>query len=146
VAETAAEKPATLENLNATNNPSTNLPPLSESAQEPLMETNCVSPGSASLPDNVTLPPAHPATSGSHDLSTRPPAPGKTSHKSLPPHNPAGVYVVKSGDTLTHIASSHGTTVQALKIANHLKSDHIFTGEKLKLAPADLAAAKATQN
>ena len=45
------------------------------------------------------------------------------------------VYVVKSGDTLTRIAKAHGTTVQAIRAANGLKTDRILVGQKLKLSP-----------
>jgi len=43
------------------------------------------------------------------------------------------VYVVKSGDTLTHIARTHRTTVKTILAANNLASDHIAIGTKLKL-------------
>jgi LysM repeat protein len=43
------------------------------------------------------------------------------------------VYVVKSGDTLTTIASHHGTTVKALRAANSLTTDKIKVGQKLKI-------------
>jgi LysM repeat protein len=46
------------------------------------------------------------------------------------------IYVVKSGDSLTRIAKTHGTTVQALKAANGLKSDRIVVGAKLKVPAA----------
>jgi LysM repeat protein len=42
-------------------------------------------------------------------------------------------YVVKSGDTLTTIASRHGTTVKALRAANNLTTDKIKVGQKLKI-------------
>ena len=48
-------------------------------------------------------------------------------------------YVVKSGDTLTRIASQHGTTVKALRSANNLKTDKIKVGDKLVI-PAKAAA------
>ena len=46
---------------------------------------------------------------------------------------PAGRYVVKSGDTLDRIARSHGTTVRAIKAANGLTSDRIVAGRSLKM-------------
>ena len=49
------------------------------------------------------------------------------------------VYAVKSGDTLTKIAATHGTTVKALRAANDLKTDKIKVGQKLKI-PATAAA------
>jgi LysM repeat protein len=42
-------------------------------------------------------------------------------------------YVVKSGDSLRRIARTHGTTVQAIKVANGLTSDSIVAGQSLKL-------------
>jgi LysM repeat protein len=144
LAETVAEKPARIGNNNAVNMP-TNLPPVPEPASEQSMETNCVSPGSASLPDNITLP-APAAASANHAIATRPSSPVKGPRKTAATHNPAGVYVVRSGDTLVRLAQANGTTVKALKTANHLKSDRIFVGEKLKMPQTDLAAAKVAQN
>ncbi|HEY5296570.1 MAG TPA: LysM peptidoglycan-binding domain-containing protein [Verrucomicrobiae bacterium] len=43
------------------------------------------------------------------------------------------MYVVKSGDTLTRIARSHGTTVKAIESENNLSTTRITVGEKLKL-------------
>ena len=42
-------------------------------------------------------------------------------------------YVVKSGDTLTRIASQFRTTVKRLKKLNGLTSDNIRIGDRLKL-------------
>jgi LysM repeat protein len=42
-------------------------------------------------------------------------------------------YTVKSGDTLTKIATQFGTTVKALRSANNLKTDRIKVGDKLKI-------------
>jgi LysM repeat protein len=51
------------------------------------------------------------------------------------------VYVVKSGDTLTHIAHSHGTTVKAIESENNLSTTKIKVGQKLKIpAKAEVAA------
>jgi LysM repeat protein len=58
------------------------------------------------------------------------------------------VYVVKSGDTLTRIATRHGTTVAALKALNNLATDRINVGQKLKIpvkAPATESAPAGTQ-
>ena len=49
-------------------------------------------------------------------------------------------YVVKSGDTLTKIAKSHGTTAKAIESENNLTTTKIKVGQKLKL-PAKAAAA-----
>jgi peptidoglycan endopeptidase LytE len=53
------------------------------------------------------------------------------------------LYVVKSGDTLSRIASAHGTTVTDLKAANGLRTDRIKVGDKLKLPAAKSAPAAA---
>jgi LysM repeat protein len=48
-------------------------------------------------------------------------------------------YTVKSGDTLTGIASRHGTTVRALRSVNNLTTDKIRVGQRLTIpakAPA----------
>ncbi|HXJ76388.1 MAG TPA: LysM peptidoglycan-binding domain-containing protein, partial [Candidatus Dormibacteraeota bacterium] len=53
------------------------------------------------------------------------------------PHSAAvSVYVVKSGDTLSHIAKAHGVTTKALKSANGLDTDRIAVGTKLKIPTA----------
>lgn len=76
---------------------------------------------------------AAPAVGGGGALPAEPVAAGAT-------------YAVKSGDTLTRIAASHGTTVKAIKSANSLTTDKIKVGQKLKIpvkeaAPAAPAAA-----
>ncbi len=53
------------------------------------------------------------------------------------------IYVVKSGDTLTKIAATHGTTVKALRAANTLKTDKIKVGQKLKIPVKAVAPAPA---
>jgi LysM repeat protein len=52
-------------------------------------------------------------------------------------------YVVKSGDTLTKIAKSHGTTVKAIESENNLSTTKIKVGQKLKIPAAATAAAAA---
>ena len=42
-------------------------------------------------------------------------------------------YIIKSGDSLSRIASQFGTTVQQLQSLNNLKSDLIYAGQKLKI-------------
>jgi LysM repeat protein len=52
------------------------------------------------------------------------------------------VYTVKSGDTLTKIASQFGTTIKALRSANNLETDKIKVGQKLKIpSPSSSPAA-----
>jgi LysM repeat protein len=45
------------------------------------------------------------------------------------------MYVVKAGDNLSKIASSHGTTIKAIETLNNLKSTKIKAGDKLKMPP-----------
>ena len=61
-------------------------------------------------------------------------------------------YKVKSGDTLTKIATDHGVTVRALRTANNLTTDKIVVGQELKIpaksaepAPAPPATPVVTQ-
>jgi peptidoglycan endopeptidase LytE len=49
------------------------------------------------------------------------------------------VYTVKSNDTLTKVAREFGVKVKALRAANHLRTDKIKVGQKLKI-PAKTAA------
>ncbi|RCX03968.1 LysM domain-containing protein [Schleiferia thermophila] len=51
------------------------------------------------------------------------PQPSSTTHSTR--------YIVRRGDTLTAIARKFGTTVEALKYANQLKSDRITEGQSL---------------
>jgi len=60
-------------------------------------------------------------------------------------------YTVKSGDTLTKIAKTYGTTVKAVEAENNLSTTKIHVGQKLKIpakaesaAPAPLPPASAT--
>lgn len=53
-----------------------------------------------------------------------------------------GDYSVKSGDSLSKIASRNGTTVKALREANNLKSDMIRVGQKLNIPGAKKKATK----
>ncbi|MFC7364122.1 MULTISPECIES: LysM peptidoglycan-binding domain-containing protein [Bhargavaea] len=49
-------------------------------------------------------------------------------------------YTVKSGDTLSRIASAHGTSVSKIKSLNGLKSDLILVGQVLKVSGTATAA------
>jgi LysM repeat protein len=42
-------------------------------------------------------------------------------------------YSVQSGDTLTRIAGKFGTTVKVIRSANHLRTDRIVVGQKLRV-------------
>ena len=49
---------------------------------------------------------------------------------------PVATYVVKSGDSLSVIASKHGVKTSVLREANALKGDRIIVGQKLKVPGA----------
>jgi LysM repeat protein len=53
------------------------------------------------------------------------------------------IYTVKSGDTLTKIARTYGTTVKAIESANNLTTAQIKVGQKLKIPPKAETAAPA---
>lgn len=53
---------------------------------------------------------------------------------------PTGTYTVKSGDTLSGIATRHGVTVAQLKQWNNLTSNNIKIGQKLKLNSSSSAS------
>src|SRR5690625_2583209 len=56
-----------------------------------------------------------------------------SSKPTTPTPSTAATYTVKGGDTLSHIARQYKTSVSELKKLNHLKSDLIFVGQKLKV-------------
>jgi LysM repeat protein len=69
------------------------------------------------------------------------PAPEPKSAKSAAPDD-ANVYTVKSGDTLTKIASRTGVSISDLRSANGLKTSRLNVGQKLKIpAKGEKAAA-----
>ena len=53
------------------------------------------------------------------------------------------MYTVKSGDTLTKIARTHGTTVKAIESENNLTTTQIKVGQKLKIPAKTETAAPA---
>ncbi|RYL95044.1 LysM peptidoglycan-binding domain-containing protein [Sporolactobacillus sp. THM7-4] len=62
---------------------------------------------------------------------------------SLHPAGSVSYYTVKSGDSLWRIAHAHKLSLARLKSINHLKSDLIFPGQKLKLTgPASASSSK----
>ena len=75
----------------------------------------------------------------SSSSSTAAPAPSASS-SSTQSSAPTGTYTVKSGDTLSGIATRHGVTVNQLKQWNGLTSNNIRVGQKLKLNSSSSAS------
>ncbi len=108
-----------------------------------IMKLNKISnPNKITVGKKLTLP-------GYVDLNA--PAPRRPARKvsSAPKAAPkavvaaGGEYVVKSGDTLGHIAVRNGTTVKAIKQLNNLASDSLKIGQKLALPKGGAAPAEA---
>jgi len=92
-----------------------------------------VVPTKLKVGQKLTLPAggaAAPAATGATDMAGGSVGSGET-------------YVVKSGDTLTKIAKSHGTTVKAIETENNLSTTKIKVGQKLKIPAKAEAAAPA---
>ncbi len=74
-----------------------------------------------------------------------PPAPVATTTTPPPaPTNGDTIYSVKSGDSLSKIASDFHTSVKALRAANNLKTDSIRVGQKLTIPKSDVALTNGT--
>jgi LysM repeat protein len=58
----------------------------------------------------------------------------------------SGTYKVKSGDTLTKIARSHGITVNELRAANNMKTTQVQVGKVLKIPARTQRTAAAPTN
>jgi LysM repeat protein len=88
-----------------------------------------IEPTKLQIGQKLHIPPPAPTTTTSSGGTTAPVAeigPGEA------------VYTVKSGDTLTSIATQNKVTVKALRSANNLTTDRIRVGQKLKIpAKAD---------
>ena len=72
-------------------------------------------------------------------VAVTPPSNGGAAVDASAPAASDSVYTVKSGDVLLRVAKAHGTTVNAIKAANNLKSTSLKPGQKLKM-PAPKAA------
>lgn len=60
--------------------------------------------------------------------------PGASGPAATAPRGATGkTYTVVKGDTLSRIASRHGTTAEAIKQANGMKSDTVILGSKLRI-------------
>ena len=79
-----------------------------------------------------------PSTSSSSSSTTA--ASSSSSSSSTQSSAPTGTYTVKSGDTLSGIATRHGVTVNQLKQWNGLTSNNIRVGQKLKLNSSSSAS------
>jgi len=90
-----------------------------------------VNPTKLQIGQKIVIPPptTSPTTGGTTPVGGLPLTESGTSQ----------TYTVKSGDTLTKIATQHGTTISALREANNLRTDRIKVGEKL-IIPAKASA------
>jgi membrane-bound lytic murein transglycosylase D len=85
-----------------------------------------------------------PSTSTSSSSTTA--AASSSSSSSNQSSTPTGTYTVKSGDTLSGIATRHGVTVNQLKQWNGLTSNNIKIGQKLKLNSSTAAASSSASS
>lgn len=78
---------------------------------------------------------------GSSSTKSRPSSPTRSSTGTKPKSSTASkssggsgtTYIVKKGDTLSHIAVRYGTTVTKIKNANGLSSTNLRIGQKLRI-------------
>jgi LysM repeat protein len=84
-----------------------------------------IEPRKLKIGQTIHIPPPPPPQANSNASGSE----GAASQTSGTP----GVYSVKSGDTLNRIAHKFGTTVRALREANHLRTTRIKVGQKLKI-------------
>jgi hypothetical protein len=80
--------------------------------------------------------PAAPVSPAPAVSATQPSNPVASVNPATVASHPSTVYVVKSGDTLTRIARTYGTTVKAIETANGLNGDRIAVGVKLTIPEA----------
>jgi len=80
-----------------------------------------VDPAKLKIGQTLHIPPAAAATTAV--------APGSAATSATS----SDIYVVKSGDSLSKIATKYNTTVKAIRSANSLSTDSIKVGQKLKI-------------
>lgn len=85
-------------------------------------------------PSHVPAGPTDPPSASA--VALQPPPSGANQITQGIARGSATVYRVKSGDTLTRIARTYGTTIQAIEAVNGLKSDRILVGARLKIPEA----------
>ena len=92
----------------------------------------------------VAAPSAEPAAAPSHETArTLPAVPAKAQAKKALPADAAATHTVVAGDTLTRVAASNKTTVEAIEQANGLAAGSaLHIGQVLKI-PAKPGASKA---
>jgi LysM repeat protein len=78
-------------------------------------------------------------------IQVPPPSATSASATSAPAvaENGSQIYTVKSGDTLSKIATRFSVTVKAIRSANNLRTDSIKVGQKLKIPAMASAPAPA---
>lgn len=91
------------------------------------------------FPGNVFIVNSSAANKSSSSASSKKTSSGSSSSK-------GSVYTVKSGDTLSGIASQHGVTVSNLKKWNNLHSSLILIGQKLQINGSSAAPSKTTKS
>jgi len=89
-----------------------------------------VVPNKLRVGQKLQIPDAPAAVSKSETAPTTPAVRGS---KITASNGDSTIYTVKSGDSLTKVAKSHGTTPKALRALNNLKTDRINVGQKLKV-------------
>jgi len=102
------------------------------SAREIAEMNGITNPNKVRIGMKINLP-AYARTNPLPKKSSKPKTVAPAAQAASAPAAAGGEYVVKSGDTLSHIAVRNGTTVKALREANKLSSDRLKVGQKLTL-------------